>query len=136
MSPYAAAGPPGPSGSYAHVTSHRPRIGGIHLAIAWVMAILSFAYFLPWAVAASRQKSNTLAIALVNLLLGWTFVGWVVALVMACMAEPQAVTAFAYAAATPSFQQGLGGPAAGWYPDGSGVRQYWDGTRWTGHTAP
>jgi hypothetical protein len=40
---------------------------------------------LPWAVAASRQMPNHWAIALVNLLTGWTGVGWLVALVMACM---------------------------------------------------
>jgi hypothetical protein len=120
-------------GGYGHVMVTRPRVGGVHLAIAWVVAVLSFFYFLPWAVAATRQKSNTLAIALVNLLLGWTFVGWVAALVMACMAEPPSITAtaIAYAAAPlPSV------PAPGWYPDGNGRQQYWDGARWTGHTAP
>ena len=24
----------------------------------------------------------------------------------------------------------------GWYPDGTGVQRYWDGTQWTEHTAP
>lgn len=28
-------------------------------------------------------------------------------------------------------------PPAGWYPDrASGLQRYWDGQRWTGHTAP
>jgi hypothetical protein len=39
---------------------------------------------LPWAVAATRGKSNALAIGLLNFLLGWTFIGWLAALVMAC----------------------------------------------------
>jgi len=56
----------------------------VHVVIAWLFALATFLYFMPWAVAASRYKSNTLAIALVNLLLGWTVIGWVVALVMAC----------------------------------------------------
>ena len=119
------------SGAHAQVIVTRPRVGGAHVAVAWVFAVVSFAYFLPWAVAATRQKSNTLAIALVNFLLGWTFIGWVAALVMACMAEAPAVTAIAYAAPAPT-----GGPPPGWYPDGSGRQQWWDGVRWTGHVAP
>lgn len=27
-------------------------------------------------------------------------------------------------------------PAPGWYPTGAGHLAWWDGTRWTGHTAP
>lgn len=56
----------------------------VHMIIAWVIAVLSVGYFLPWAIAASRRKSNTLAIALLDLLLGWTIIGWIIALVMAC----------------------------------------------------
>jgi hypothetical protein len=55
-----------------------------HVLVAWVFAVVTLGYFLPWAIAATRHKSNTLAIALVNLLLGWSIIGWVVALVMAC----------------------------------------------------
>jgi hypothetical protein len=55
--------------------------------IAWVLAVLSLGYFLPWAVAATRGKSNAGAIGWLNLLLGWTFIGWVAALVMACTAH-------------------------------------------------
>lgn len=39
-------------------------------------------YFLPSIV--GRRKNNALAIFVLNLFLGWTFVGWVVALVWAC----------------------------------------------------
>lgn len=41
-------------------------------------------YFLPTIVAANRGHNNHLSIFILNLLLGWTFVGWVVALVWAC----------------------------------------------------
>ena len=51
--------------------------------IAWTVAILSLGYMLPWAVACSRNMPNQGAIGLVNLLTGWTGVGWLVALVMA-----------------------------------------------------
>ena len=40
--------------------------------------------FLPTLVAKSRNHPNTLAIFLVNLFFGWTFIGWVVSLVWAC----------------------------------------------------
>jgi predicted membrane protein len=40
-------------------------------------------YFLPTVVALANKKRNSLAIFVLNLLLGWTLVGWVVALVWA-----------------------------------------------------
>ncbi len=45
-------------------------------------------YFLPAIIAAVRSKRDTLAIFLLNLFLGWTFVGWIVALVWAVKADP------------------------------------------------
>jgi hypothetical protein len=42
-------------------------------------------YFLPTIVANRKKKKQETAIAVLNLLLGWTFLGWVVALVWACM---------------------------------------------------
>jgi hypothetical protein len=63
------------------------RVGSTHRAIAWVCAILTLGYMLPWAIAAQRDKSNTGAIGILTLLLGWSLIGWVIALVMACQAE-------------------------------------------------
>ena len=60
------------------------RTNGAEVAIAWILTVLTLGYMLPWAIAATRGKSNSLAIGLVNFLLGWTFIGWVAALVMAC----------------------------------------------------
>lgn len=60
------------------------RTNGAEVAIAWVVTVLTLGYMLPWAIAATRGKSNSMAVAVVNFLLGWTFIGWVVALVMAC----------------------------------------------------
>jgi hypothetical protein len=62
---------------------------GAEVAIAWIATLLSLGYLLPWAIAATRGKSNSSAIGLLNFFLGWTFVGWVVALVMACGAHQQ-----------------------------------------------
>lgn len=44
-------------------------------------------YSLPAMVAGARQHHNQLAIVLLNLLLGWTVLGWVLALVWACTAS-------------------------------------------------
>ncbi len=44
-------------------------------------------YFLPSIVALIRSKRDTLGIFLLNLFLGWTFIGWIVALVWAVKAD-------------------------------------------------
>ena len=46
-----------------------------------------FFYFLPSIIALARSKRNTLSIFLLNIFLGWTLVGWVVALVWAVRAD-------------------------------------------------
>ena len=55
--------------------------------IAWLVAILTLGYMLPWAIAATRGKMNSGAIFWLNLLLGWTVVGWIIALVMSFAAH-------------------------------------------------
>ena len=60
------------------------RTSAVHVVIAWIFALMSALYFLPWAIAATRGRPNTGGVFLVNLLIGWTVVGWIVALVMAC----------------------------------------------------
>jgi T4 superinfection immunity protein len=40
-------------------------------------------YFLPTIVALVRHKRNVVSILLLNLFLGWTLIGWIVALVWA-----------------------------------------------------
>lgn len=48
-----------------------------------LLIILGAIYFLPTIVASSRNRA-TGPIFLLNLLLGWTFAGWVIALIWAC----------------------------------------------------
>jgi preprotein translocase subunit SecD len=55
--------------------------GGIGLVCVALIALL--VYFLPAVVAGFRGHQNTAAIFILNLLLGWSFIGWVVALVWA-----------------------------------------------------
>ncbi len=74
------------------------RCSTAHVVVAWVGAVLTLAYLLPWAVAATRNRSNVAAIAMINLFLGWSLVGWVVALVMACGSDrPVVVVQHTYA---------------------------------------
>ena len=45
-------------------------------------------YFLPAIIAAVRHTHNSTGILLLNLFLGWTMVGWFVALLMAIFSMP------------------------------------------------
>lgn len=48
-----------------------------------VIILVCVLYFLPTLVAAGRKKSNIGTVVILNLFLGWTFIGWVVSLAMA-----------------------------------------------------
>ena len=62
----------------------------IILAKATAKALLiAFAYGLPALVAAYRRHDRSEAIARLNLLLGWTVVGWLVLLAWALQWEPR-----------------------------------------------
>ena len=50
------------------------------------LAILVALYFLPAIVAGARHLPERAAITVLNLLLGWTFIGWVIALIWAVTA--------------------------------------------------
>jgi hypothetical protein len=56
------------------------------LALVVTVVIGGCIYFLPALVAARRRHHNQGAVFVVNLFLGWTFIGWVVALAMAASA--------------------------------------------------
>lgn len=59
--------------------------------VAIIVAIFTGLYMLPWAIAAVRDVRHW-SVFWVNLLLGWTIVGWIVALVMALRSQRQIVT--------------------------------------------
>lgn len=113
---------PGPYGPSTYPTAHSQvvtqpyRSSTAHLVIAWIVAVLTVGYMLPWAIAATRNKSNSAVIALINLLLGWSLVGWVVALVMSVSSEPQPVIYVNTAVLPP--QQGYGPQGYGRQPYG------------------
>lgn len=47
------------------------------------LIILTALYFIPTFIAVSEKKRDTVAIFLLNLFLGWTFLGWVISLIWA-----------------------------------------------------
>ncbi len=51
------------------------------LATILIVIVLVLVYFLPSIVAYSRAHRNKVAIFFLNLLAGWTFIGWVAAFV-------------------------------------------------------
>ena len=57
--------------------------GGTAAALLVVIVGIGL-YFLPTIVAIARKVTNQGSVFVINFFLGWTFVGWVVALAMAC----------------------------------------------------
>jgi|GEM_PF-5692664 len=62
--------------------------------LVWVFPALGFFYyFIPSLL--GRKKANSQSIFLVNLLLGWTIIGWAYALIMALRSSSSLLTAHA-----------------------------------------
>jgi len=59
--------------------------------VAVIVAILTAGYMLPWAIAAVRDVPHW-ATFWVNLLAGWTIIGWVIALVMSLRTQRLIIT--------------------------------------------
>ncbi len=55
------------------------------VTLAWVIGGFAL-YFLPTLIA--RNKHNANSVAVINLFLGWTFIGWIIALAMAVNNPP------------------------------------------------
>jgi uncharacterized membrane protein YhaH (DUF805 family) len=83
--------------------------GGVVLLI--IVALALAAYFFPSIVAAARKHRNTTAIFFLNLLLGWSVIGWVGALVWA-LTNPYSATLMV----TPTSQQPQPAPRENRYP--------------------
>lgn len=63
----------------------------IMVTVVAVLLISATFYMLPSIIAATRKVPNTGSVVVVNAFLGWTFVGWVVALAMALRSRPQPI---------------------------------------------
>lgn len=115
-----------PYGNLPYQNPSQPPVhqnSGGHIAVAWVVTVLTFLYTLPWAIAATRHKRNTGMIALLNVLTGWSGVGWVISLVLACLSDPPPTVVVHHhthqlpSAPPPALGTGRG---AGWEPQGYG----------------
>jgi hypothetical protein len=54
----------------------------------WTIAFWGIVYMLPSIVALLRNTNMVLLVILVNFFLGWTTIGWIVALIMAVKGKP------------------------------------------------
>ena len=52
------------------------------------LVILGALYFIPAIVANTRHVPNRGSVVVINVFLGWTLIGWVIALAMACRSVP------------------------------------------------
>ncbi len=59
----------------------------MRLLFAILITLFSLFYFLPFAIAFNKRRANTAAIFALNLFLGWSLIGWVIALVWALKEE-------------------------------------------------
>lgn len=66
------------------------RLGPQELLVLLVMVPI---YFVPLIVAAARRHRSLLGVGLLNVLAGWTFVGWVGALIWAIVGESSTAVA-------------------------------------------
>ena len=61
----------------------------MHLLFALLLIPFGAIHFLPTIIAALRDARSVVGIFLLNLFLGWTVIGWVVALIWAITNEPK-----------------------------------------------
>jgi hypothetical protein len=64
-----------------------------HLTVPFLLCAGLGAYLLPTLVSWMRHHPHTASIGILNLLLGWTLLGWVGAMVWAASARPTDATA-------------------------------------------
>jgi hypothetical protein len=58
---------------------------------AVLLAVIALLYLLPTILAYGRDHAHRQALALVNLLFGWTLIGWIGVFLWALLARPDAV---------------------------------------------
>jgi hypothetical protein len=73
-----------------------------HIIILLLLAAILAVYFIPSLVARNRNHPSALAIFVLNLLLGWSLIAWVVALVWAFSGPPGQVPRQSFGAPSPT----------------------------------
>jgi hypothetical protein len=68
----------------APVTSGRVLVGIL-------VSVFTFGYLIPWSIAFARRHNKQVPIFLINLLLGWTLIGWVAALIWSFSSDVERV---------------------------------------------
>jgi hypothetical protein len=63
---------------------------GNGIGAVFLLGVILALYFLPTIIANSRAHTSTMAIVVLNTLVGWTVLGWIVALVWACSGKDNA----------------------------------------------
>lgn len=61
--------------------------GNIDFYLVFFVAATITGYFIPCIVGDIRKSSNKLLILFINLFFGWTVIGWIIALIVACTCE-------------------------------------------------
>jgi hypothetical protein len=61
----------------------------IRVILAVLLGVCTVGYLLPTTIAIIRRRTNTSAIFVLNLFLGWTLIGWVVALTWSVASDQQ-----------------------------------------------
>jgi hypothetical protein len=62
---------------------------GEPISAALLLGAITALYLLPWIVAEERHVVRVGPIAVIDIFLGWTFIGWVIALAMAVGFSPR-----------------------------------------------
>lgn len=117
----------------SHVTVAAPE-SNVEMILAWVFTVLTGLYMLPWAIAATRRSPNSVAVALLTFFLGWTVVGWIVALVLAFTGGPNRTVVTTFVGTTTQLPPAPVGWWASCPSDPPHLLRWWDGHQWTPHT--
>ena len=101
--------------------------GSVAAGVLVLIVVSAGFYFLPSIVAGVRHVPNFGSVLVVNIFLGWTLIGWVVAMAMAARSVDRTPRGYAGHPPPPP------GPGGQWFPDPSTRNQYrwWDGAKWT-----
>lgn len=116
MSYYAPTpAPGGPNYPSVTVATTNQPCSTAHIVIAWILTALTLGSLLPWAIAATRGHKDVVVIALINWLLGWTVIGWIVCLVWSLSSPGQQTTVIATQRVTYAYPPAQP-PAPSWQP--------------------